>query len=173
MSQGDIKNDNDVLVGKIAGVYGIKGWVKIVSYTRPVENILNYKQWFIGSTDKRDQFTVEACKQHGKGFIAKLEGLDDRDKAMELHQQDIVISRDDLPELEPGEYYWHDLIDLEVIDQNQKVLGKISNILETGANDVFEVSGDKKRLIPWVTEVYIQAIDLESGVIQVDWEDDE
>lgn len=173
MIQGDNKKDNDVLVGKIAGVYGIKGWVKIVSYTRPAENILNYKTWFIGSNGTRQAFSVEACKQHGKGFIAKLEGLNDRDKAMTLHQQEIVISRGDLPELEPGEYYWHDLMGLEVVDQHSKLLGTISNILETGANDVFEVSGDKKRLIPWVSDVYIQAIDVESGRIQVDWEDDE
>ena len=119
------------------------------------------------------QYAVEECKQHGKGMIAKLHGVDDRQAALDLMQTMIAVSRKDLPELENGEYYWHDLIGLTVIDQQQTTLGTVKTILETGANDVLEVTGDRRRLIPWVNDIYVKSIDLASGVIQVDWQDDD
>ena len=167
------KQATDIIIGKIVGVYGVKGWLKIMSYTRPRENICQFEHWTVHIDNNMQRVSIEQCKPQGKGLIAKLVGIDDRDTAQKYLQCDLSIQRLELPELADGEYYWHDLIGFSVHDQHQQDLGKVTNIFETGANDVFEVTGDKRRLIPWVNDVYISKIDMEASVIVVDWQDEE
>lgn len=165
-----VDEKTNVLIGKIIGVYGIKGWVKVLSYTRPKDNILNYEIWLVGSDAEQIEQNVTDCKRHGKGIIAKLQTVDDREQARLLTGSDIYIRRSQLPELATGEYYWHELMGLSVVDQYQKNLGTITDILETGGNDVFVITGDKRRLIPWVMGIYIKEIDLDSEQVRVDWQ---
>lgn len=167
------ETESNVIIGKITGVYGIKGWVKVLSYTRPKQNIQQYPNWLLLHDGEQIEIAVMECKSHGKGIIAKLDGIEDRDDAIKLQQADITIHRSELPELADGEYYWHDLMGLSVIDQNNVNLGKVIDIVETGANDVFVVSGNKRRLIPWVMDIYIKEINIGSKEIRVDWLDEE
>ncbi len=167
------ETDSDVSIGKIAGVYGLKGWVKILSFTRPKENIIDYTTWYLGCGEQQIEKSVLECKVQGKGLIARLEDVSDRDQAIGLKNKEIFVRRTQLPDLEDGEYYWQDLIGLQVIDQDQKILGKVSKILETGANDVFVVSGKKRILIPWVSGIYVEEINPEAGHILVKWQGDE
>ncbi len=162
-----------IVVGTIAGVYGIKGWFKILSFTRPIENIFDYRPWLIKQNDQWQAVKLAGVKPQGKGLIAAFEGITDRTEAMTLVGLQIAIERSQLPETRAGEFYWHDLIDMQVINNTDEILGVVTGLLETGANDVLVVEADKQRhLIPYVQGVYIKDIDIERKVIQVDWQSD-
>ncbi len=162
------------VIGKIVGVYGIKGWLKVLSFTRPKENILKYGPWLVKQNNVWLEMQLLEGKQHGKGLIASFAGIIDRDEAMTLVGSELAIERDQLPVPKEGEFYWHDLINMQVINKQNEILGVVTEFLETGANDVLVVETEKQRyLIPYVQDVYIKDIDIEQGVIQVDWQSDD
>jgi 16S rRNA processing protein RimM len=157
-------------LGYINGVFGVKGWVKVFSETRPREKIVEYSPWWIKQGNEWRTIKVLEGKAQGKGVIARLEGIDDRNQAELLKGVEIAIDRDQLAPATEGEYYWIDLIGLRVETQDGVELGQVKNLFETGANDVVVVSGEKERLIPFVQGQYIMDIDLEEGVMRVDWD---
>lgn len=166
--------NTDVIIGKITGVYGIKGWVKVYSYTRPITGILQYKNWLLsgpGQSNKQEIELIEG-RQQGKGIIARLAGFNDRDQVRILLEKEISVPRSELPALPDGEYYWSDLEGLAVIDLEGETVGRVDHLMETGANDVVVVKPEGKEtkecLIPYVPEV-VKTIDLEQGTMQVDW----
>ncbi len=159
-----------VELGKIAGHFGVKGWVKVKSYTRPIENILAYREWRL--TDEKECVDVRLMegRPHGQGLIAKLQHISSRDLANELIGKTVSVERSELPEQDSGSYYWMDLEGLEVVTESGQSLGKVDYLLETGANDVLVIAGDVERLVPFVVGEYIKAVDLDAGVITVDWD---
>lgn len=166
-----------VPVGKLSGLFGVKGWVKIFSNTQPKENILTYSPWFLKRNGQWQEFKLLDGKSHGKGVIALLSGCTDRDIAAELIGSDIAIKREQLTKPDSGEYYWNDLIGLLVKDLNGIELGNIVSMLETGANDVMIIHGAKdekgkkrERLIPFVTDEVVHEVNLEQGFMTVDWD---
>jgi 16S rRNA processing protein RimM len=161
-----------VTLGTINGVYGVKGWVKVYSYTSPIENILNYKTWQLCKNNQNKAVRLEGGKKHGKGIIAKLEGYDDRNAVEILLKSEIKVARDSLPELPEGEYYWGDLQGLQVTNMANINFGKVDHLFETGANDVMVVKGEKERLIPFVQDIYIKDINLHDKTMLVDWPED-
>ncbi len=162
-----------ILLGHISGLFGVKGWVKVFSYTSPRAQIIAYKEWHLGE-HKQDMLRLEAGQTHKDGVIAKLVGIDDRDQATNLLQQEIWVNQRALPELAQGEYYWHQLIGCQVIDTDGHIIGQVRDLIETGANDVLIVKAlqDHKRehLIPYIREQVIKSIDLDSGQIIVEWD---
>lgn len=152
----------------------MKGWVKVYSHTEPPDNILEYSPWYLVQGDKRQAFEIEEGKVHGKGIVAKLADCPDRDVAATLTGRDIVIERSRMPKLAEDEFYWADLIGLQVQDTAGQVLGTVDHLLATGANDVLVVQGEanEELLIPYIRDEVVLAIDLESGVMQVDWDTD-
>ena len=167
------QTDHDIIViGRITGIYGVKGWVRVFSHTQPKENILNYSPWLLGKGGTWQTVVLKDGRQHGKGIIAKIEHCDDRDEAAGMIGQDIAIRHEQLEALDANEYYWVDLIGLDVVNQKQERLGKVLRLLETGANDVLVVAGQKEILIPFARPQIIKSIDLETGRIVVDWEAD-
>lgn len=164
-----------VVVGKIGTTYGIKGWLKIHSFTETVGSILDYPTWYLeegnaGIGDSWKLVKVQDAKQHGKGIIAKLPGFENPEQARMLTGKKIAILRAQLPKLAKDEYYWDDLIGLTVIDQHGTTLGQVSFLLPTGANDVLVVKGTKEHAIPYLPGDVIKDINLEEGVMRVDWE---
>jgi len=167
-----------VPVGKLNGLFGVKGWVKIFSNTQPKENILSYSPWYLKRNGQWQEFKLLSGKAHGKGVIAQLEGCTDRDIAAELIGSEIAIKREQLAKPASGEYYWNDLIGLSVKNLDGVDLGKITSMLETGANDVIVTLSSEKdnngkkreRLIPFVFEEVIQEINLEQGFMTADWD---
>ena len=159
-----------VALGYISAVHGVKGWVKVFSFTRPMEAILGYEPWLLGE-EKRPVEIVDGRKQ-GKGLVALLPGCDDRDQAARLVGQQVFVARDQLPPTEKGEYYWSDLEGLEVRTTDGVVLGRVAKLMETGANDVLVIRGDGEHLVPFVQGQYVKRVDLEAGVIEVDWDPD-
>ncbi|WP_317931545.1 ribosome maturation factor RimM [Halioxenophilus sp. WMMB6] len=173
------KQSNLVTVGRIGSVFGIKGWLKIHSETEPQDNIFQYSPWWLKTKHGVKTFECDEYQPHGNGLIAHLQGVDDRDQAAALTGVEIAIDRAQLPELDSGEFYWSQLIGLRVItefDGKRQDLGKVAKLIETGANDVLVVQGDdnsidlKERLVPYLPEQYVTAVDLDTGVMTVDWD---
>ncbi|MGB0466209.1 MAG: ribosome maturation factor RimM [Pontibacterium sp.] len=164
------------ILGRISTVYGVKGWVKIYSHTDPIENILTYQPWLLNIKGQWKPVEVEAGKRHGKGLVAKLVGVDDREIARTYNGVEIAVESSVLPELEVGEYYWSQLENLMVYTVSDQLLGKVSHLIETGSNDVLVVKGTDEsidrteRLIPYLPDQVIKKIDLEAGTIRVDWD---
>lgn len=162
-------DERRLIVGQIAGVHGVKGWVKVFSYTQPMENILEYSPWQICLHGQWQSRKVLDGRRQGKGLVARLEGLDDRDAARGYIGADVAVLREQLPSPEPGEYYWTDLIGLEVVNEDGFVFGLVDHLFATGANDVLVVRGDKEYLIPFVQGQVIKSVDLAQRVMRVDW----
>ncbi len=164
---------NDLVVlGKISGIYGVKGWVRIYSYTSPRDNILAYPQWLLKRRGGWEMHKLCSGKKHGKGIVAKIEGCEDRDQAAEMMDVEIAIHQNQLPKAEAGEYYWRDLKGLQVETVGGVVLGKIAEMFETGANDVIVVKGDRERLVPFVKDEVVKRVDLDANLMVVDWDPD-
>lgn len=164
-----MSSDKQVILGEISGIYGVKGWVKVFSHTKPLDNICDYNPWLVRIGDTWRECKVVDAKRHGKGIIAQLEGYHDRDQVRELIGAQIATTRDLLPPLEQNEYYWTDLIGLRVVHIDGTEVGEVDHLFATGANDVIVVKGDKEYLIPFVQGDVIKDIDLEEGIIQIDW----
>jgi 16S rRNA processing protein RimM len=167
-----MSQDEMIILGRISGLFGVRGWVKIHSDTSPREGILGYKHWYLKKAAGWESTKLLAGRVQGKGVVAHLSGCDDRDQAVALVGLDIGIKREQLPKLKPGEYYWTDLEGLRVENLEGIDLGVVSHLFETGANDVVVVKGDRERLIPYTMGEAIREVDLDAGRILVDWDAD-
>jgi len=161
-----------IVIGKVGGPFGVKGWIKLLSWIEPREEIADYSPWQIGRGDQWKEWKVAEFRPHGKGLAARLVGLDDRDKAAELLGAEIAVWRDQLGEPEPGQYYWADLVGLEVKSADGASFGRVDGLMATGANDVLVVKGERERLIPFIQGQVIKGVDLDAGIITVDWDPD-
>ncbi|WP_114239217.1 ribosome maturation factor RimM [Dyella sp. C9] len=161
-----------VLVGRIVGLYGVQGWVKIESWTEPRTRIFTYQPWLLTSAPGVEtEITGVKGRPQGKGLIAQLPGIDDRDAAAALVGQDIHVARELLPPPGKDEYYWVDLEGLEVVTTEGVALGRVSHLFATGANDVVVVKdGTRERLIPFIQGSYVRSVDLSDGRMVVDWD---
>lgn len=159
-----------VVLGSVAGLYGVRGWVKIHSYTEPRDAILRYREALLGVGANWREIRFAELKRHGKTIIGEIEGIDDRDVAAGLVGKDIAVSRDALPELGDGQYYWNDLEGLTVENMNGRTLGVVRKLMATGANDVMVVAGENETLIPFVTGDVVKDVDVAGGRIRVDWD---
>jgi len=165
------QDDESICVGHIIGVQGVKGWVKVFSDTSPRENILNYSPWKIVTGEKIMDVAVNGRLQ-GKNVIAQIDGIEDRDLAVELIGSKIYIEPGQLPKLAEGEYYWSDLIGMKVESLESEPLGTVETMMETGANDVMVLQGDRERLIPFVIDEIVREVDLANKRVVVDWQPD-
>ena len=167
-----MSNQQQINVGKISGVFGVKGWVKVFSFTDNKENILNYSPWLLKKDSETRLIKVIDGKLQGKAVVAQLEAVNDRDQAASLMGWDIFITPDQLPKAAKDEYYWSDLIGLSVETSLGVQLGVIESLMETGANDVVIIKGDRERVIPFLQGQTIISIDLVDARMIVDWDPD-
>jgi 16S rRNA processing protein RimM len=161
-----------ITLGKISGVFGIKGWVKVYSSTATREAILDYSPWLLKVGAEWKAYTVINGQIQGKAIVAQLDGVDNRDLAEKLVGCTVAISREQLKPLRNNEYYWADLLGLEVVNTQGQVFGKVDSLFETGSNDVLVVQGERERLVPWIMHQVIQSVDLNEKRIVVDWDAD-
>lgn len=161
-----------IVLGEISGIYGVAGWVRVYSYTDPRENILGYPLWRVQARDRWTALELQNGRRQGKAVVAQLEGCEDRDQARGLIGCKIAVPRAELPQPGEGEYYWADLQGLRVYNRDGTEFGTVTRLMETGANDVLVVSGERERLIPMVPDFYVLRVDLDAGVMEVDWDPD-
>lgn len=162
---------NKIIVGRFGATYGVRGWLKVISFTQPIENILTYQPWFIEKNKSWELVTVSEGKPHGKNVVVKLANCNDPETARFYTNRDIAVDHSELPKLPAHEYYWSDLIGLRVTNQNNEDLGIVESLFATGANDVLVVKGDRERFIPYLSYVII-SVDLAQKKMVVDWDSD-
>ncbi|WP_421621592.1 ribosome maturation factor RimM [Alkalilimnicola ehrlichii] len=165
--------DDIVPMGEVVGLHGVRGWVKVYSHTEPREAILDYPHWYL-RRDDGDWVPVErtAGRRQGKGLVAALRDVEDRDRARAYIGLQIGVPRRDLPELPEGQYYWVDLEGLAAYTTGGEPLGRVSHLFATGANDVLVLQGDRERLVPFVYGQTVRRVDLTAGRIELDWDPD-
>jgi len=179
MSNSDIVQGT-LVVGRISAVFGVRGWVKVMSFTQQASKLCDYHPWLVDQDGRLQSIQIDEWKNHGDGLVARLKGIDDRDVARDWCLKDIRVDAALLPELTENEFYWHQLQDLVVYSQygnTERRLGVVLSLLETGANDVLVVKGDaesidrRERLIPY-SDQYVLNIDLGAQRINVTWDPD-
>ncbi|WP_438951657.1 ribosome maturation factor RimM [Porticoccus sp.] len=164
-----------VVIGRITAVHGVKGWLKIHSFTEPSDNIFDYQPWWLNIAGNWQKMRVTEQRFTAKGLMVHLAEIDDRDQARVYCQRDIYVAKKQLPVLDDGQYYWHQLEGMTVLTSQGIRLGIVESLMETGANDVLIVKGDdgsldqEERLIPY-TDQFVLNIDLGTGMIEVDWD---
>jgi 16S rRNA processing protein RimM len=177
MSMTPAPAEDLVVLGKIVSVHGVKGSVKVYSFTEPLTNVLNYPRWTLRREGEVKQVELAGGRLQGKVLVATLKGLDDREVARTFAGFEICVPRSELPDLSDGDFYWYQLEGLKVIDQNGQLLGKVDHLFETGANDVMVVKpcidslDGRERMLPY-TEQCVLSIDLSAGEMRVDWDAD-
>ncbi len=167
-------NSDFVTLGKISGVFGVKGWVKVYSYTDPREGIANYSLWYLKQRGSWIPIKVKSGKKQAKTVVAQLDGINDRNRAETLIGLEIAVKREQLPKLAKGEFYWSELEGLRVDTIDGVEIGIVDYIFATGANDVLMVKklDGGESLIPFINKDVIKSVDLEDSVITVDWDPD-
>lgn len=174
-------SDTHVVMGRIGAPYGIKGWVKLLSFSDPLTNLLEHRLYYIvdeaaGGASLRE-IEIDEARVHGKGFVGHIKGCDVREATRLYTGKDLLLPRSALPALEEG-FYWYQLEGLRVVNLAGEDLGSVHHLLETGANDVLVVRGDaasidkEERLLPYILEQVVLEVDLAAGLLRVDWEKD-
>ena len=163
-------DEKRVVVGRITGLYGVKGWIRLISYTVPRENILGYRPWHLKRAGVDGQVIPATGREQGKGLVAKVEGIEDRAAAAGLIGADILVNSELFAPAGIDEFYWRDLVGMRVVTIEGLTLGVVDCLLETGANDVLVLQGEKRRLIPFVIDDVVKRVDLDAAMIIVDWD---
>ena len=165
------------VVGKLGSTYGIRGWLRIYSSTEQAESIFEYRPWFLKIKGAWQPTELENWRHHNHEIIVKLKGVDDREAAQILANIEIGVDLSVFPELEEGDYYWHDLIGCSVVNLQGYTMGTVTEMMETGSNDVLVVKanvkdafGKQERLIPFLYEQVVKRVDLTTKTIEVDWD---
>ncbi len=156
-------------MGRIRAPHGLKGWIKIQPFTQEIEGLLHYPEWWLGEDGQWRQHRIAESAVHGSMVVARLEGFADRDAAAALTGWDVAVPRAAMPENRDGEFYWNDLLGMEVSHRNAAKLGLVAKILETGANTVLVVQGETEILVPFIQGVIVD-VDLKARRVIVDWE---
>ncbi len=151
-------------LGRVAGSYGVRGWVKVAPQKGVADALVAAKTWWLGEQQRR----VEEAKLHSAAVVAKLAGIETREQALALKGIKIAVARAALPDADDGRYYLADLIGLEVVNRQGVAFGVVRQWFTNGPQDVMELAGDRVRLIPWVPTV-VKNVDLEAKRIEVDW----
>lgn len=160
-----------ILLGRVVGAFGVRGEIKLESWTEPRSAIFRYQPWIVRSPSGVET-TIEGVRgrDSGKHLVARFPGVEDRDTVEAMHGTEIYVARSALPPPKPDEYYWVDLEGLDVKTTEGVALGQVSHLFSTGANDVVVVRGDRERMIPFVQPDFVKSVDFEANLVVVDWD---
>jgi len=192
MSAKDLSVDSEsdltaglVVIGEISAVFGVKGWLKVHSYTEPFDNILAYDNWLLEKNGQTRQVVIDEARRHSNGIVVHIKDVDDRDLAKAYCKSQIKIPLSAMPELSKDDYYWHQLEGLQVYLQDEAgqaglLIGSVDHLIETGANDVLVVkpelegkSDSEEILIPYLLDKVVKSVDIDNGTMLVDWQMDD
>jgi 16S rRNA processing protein RimM len=160
-----------VVIGRVVAAFGVQGWVRVKAFTQKPATLGDFDGWWLKGPTGSRECALESFEMHSKGPVAKLAGIDDRDAADRLRGTEIAVPRTALAEPEEGSHYWVDLVGLEVVDEDGRLLGAIESLFEAGDTSVLVVRGERERMIPFVAE-YVKGVDREAGRVTVDWKAD-
>jgi 16S rRNA processing protein RimM len=158
-------------MARISAPFGVRGWIKLQPYTEEPGNLLAYPTWWVGDIGDWQESRVEHGEVQSGSLVAKLAGCEDRDAAALYRGKQVAIPRESFPAPAANEFYWTDLVGVRVVNEKGVDLGAVREVLETGANDVLVVQGERERLLPF-TELVVKEVDLAGRVIRVEWDSD-
>jgi 16S rRNA processing protein RimM len=159
-------------MGRVLAPYGVKGWIKVAPFTATPAALTSFARWWVGGPDGWEETEVAEAVRHGANVVARLAGCGDRDQAAKLRGREVALRRESLPQAQQDEYYWADLVGLEVVNAESASLGKVTALFSNGAHDVMRIGAGKgERLVPFVPAV-VRKVDLVAGRIEVDWGSD-
>ena len=170
------RQSQQTVIGQVTSVFGVKGWLKVYSFTDPREGILNYRDWTLLQNGNRVSVRLEEGRRQGQVIVVRLKGVDDRDQARGLCGANITVATTELPPLPEGEFYWHQLEGLMVFTVDGDCLGRVDHLIETGSNDVLVVRScdrsidQRERLIPYLPEQVVTRVSLAEAAMTVDWD---
>lgn len=167
-----IDSDDWVVVGRFGRVHGLKGYITVHSFTEPRDNILQYSPWHTAHNQQWHALDLQEVSARNKDILVKIEGYADCDQVAKFTNADIAVRREQLPGLSSGEFYWHQLTGMQVINLQNVVLGTLTEMMATGSNDVMVVDGDRRHLVPYLPEHTVVKVDLLQNRITVDWDAD-
>lgn len=156
-------------MGRISAPFGLKGWVKVQPFTEKADGLLRYPEWWLSAAEGWDGLKVEETALHGDLLLVRFAGIEDRERAAVLKGREVAIPREQMPAPQEGEYYWSDLVGLDVENTKGQLLGRVERLFEAGAAPVLVVAGERERLLPYVKDV-VKNVDLNAGKLLVDWE---
>lgn len=162
-----------IVVGRIVGVHGLQGGLKLLSYTRPRSNLLRYREWWVRPAGVWRRVRLLEGSIQGKSLVARLDAVGSREAAEQMVGLDILMPRADLPRAKANEYYWAELIGMQVLNADGMVLGQVQNLVEAGDHDVLVIAGEREYLVPFVRDVYVLKVDRKTRQIRVDWHVDD
>ena len=164
-------NERRILLGRIVGAFGVRGEIKLESWTEPRSAIFRYQPWILRSPNGQESMLEGARgRDSGKHLVARFPGIEDRDTVEAMHGTEVYVARSALPPPNADEYYWVDLEGLDVKTTEGVALGQVSHLFSTGANDVVVVRGDRERMIPFVLPEFVKSVDFEANLVVVDWD---
>jgi 16S rRNA processing protein RimM len=172
------KDADLVVLGQFGKVHGLKGWLKLNSFTSPLENILDYPQLVAVIDQIRKTLEIDQSSRQPRGLLVHVDGYDDPEAARQLTGVELSVAVSAMPALSDGEFYWHQLLGMKVVNQQNELFGEVEKLLETGANDVLVITptedslDDRERLIPYLVDAVIAGVDLDSNTITVKWQAD-
>jgi 16S rRNA processing protein RimM len=170
--------DDLTQVGYVSGAYGVTGSIRVTPFSADADALLNVKTWWLDKPGLHC-VTVRTAKLHGGDVVAQLVGVAGRDASEALKGAAVSIPRSQFPELPADEFYWSDLIGLEVVNLQDEVLGRVIDMMDNGAQSILRIQpvadtaadADAKapeRLIPYVDQ-FVKTVDLAAKKITVDW----
>ena len=171
-----VRHSQETVIGQVTSVFGVKGWLKVYSFTDPREGILGYRDWTLLQNGSRVSVRLEEGRRQGQSIVVRLKGIDDRDQARSYCGAEITVSTTDLPPLPEGEYSWYQLQGLIVYTVDGDCLGRVDHLIETGSNDVLVIRAcehsidQRERLIPYLPEQVVTNVSLTEAVMTVDWD---
>jgi len=157
-------------MGRLGAAHGLLGWLRVVSYADPPEQLQNYRHWVLVVNDQRKEATLRSLRATRNGLTCLLENINTREAAEALNGAEIRVERAALPPAGADQWYWADLEGLEVRNLDGECLGDVAGLMATGANDVLIVQGDRRRLIPFLPGSRVREVNLEEGRLLVDWD---
>lgn len=169
-----MKNSKDdwITIGRFGRPHGVHGLLSVHSFTDPQTAIIDYLPWTVKTAKQRLNLGIKPVRVNDRLILVSIEGISDRDQASLYTNTEIEIPRSILPAPGEGEYYWHDLVGMRVINRDKEELGVVTEVIATGSNDVLVVEGEKRHLIPWLPDLFVDSTDRGENLIVVDWDKD-
>jgi 16S rRNA processing protein RimM len=164
-------SERRILLGRVVGAFGVRGELKLESWTEPRLAIFKYQPWILRAPDGQETtLTGARGRDTGKHLVATFPAIDDRNVVEAMRGTEIFVARSALPPPSADEYYWVDLEGLDVHTVDGVMLGQVSHLFATGANDVLVVRGERERMIPFVRDDFVKSVDFDANLIVVDWD---
>lgn len=172
MTMNPADTEQKIVIGRFGSPFGVKGWIKVQSFTEPEENLLAYTNWYSPERDSWSLIKHDDYARHGKGWVVHLVGYDSPEAVRFLTSVDIAVARSDFPPLAEDEFYINDIVGFSAINVDGVLLGKVMGFVDSGAHELLVVAGEKEYLIPLIKDRFLKSVDKALQQIIVDWDAD-